>query len=133
MTSLTSFRGLAAVIGICVAIAQTPPAAPSGAHDASPIPLAEAEAHFLQHEVPAYPPLAKAARIEGTVHLVLRVDSQGVVAVLVEDVPPNQPLPESGPAKATASGCLPWRSHHQEERIQSAVWARSYRALSKEY
>ena len=55
------------------------------------------------------------------------------VAVLVEDVPPNQPLPESGPAKATASGCLPWRSHHQEERIQSAVWARSYRALSKEY
>jgi TonB family protein len=83
MTSLTSFRGLAAVIGICVAIAQTPPAAPSGAHDASPIPLAEAEAHFLQHEVPAYPPLAKAARIEGTVHLVLRVDSQGVVAGVV--------------------------------------------------
>jgi len=74
---------LAAVIGICVAIAQTPPA-PSGAHDASPIPLAEAEAHLLQHESPVYPPLAKAARIEGTVHLVLHVDSRGVVAGVVK-------------------------------------------------
>jgi len=85
MTPLTSFRWLAAVIGICVsAIAQTPPAAPLGAHDGSPIPLAEAEAHLLQHEAPAYPPLAKAARIEGTVHLVLRVDPHGGVAGVVK-------------------------------------------------
>ena len=32
------------------------------------------------------------------------------VAVLVEDVPPSQP-------KAAASGCLPWRAHHQEKHI----------------
>ena len=84
MSPLTSFRRLAVVIGICVsAIAQAPPAAPSGSHDASPIPLAEAEAHLLQHEALAYPPLAKAARIEGTVHLVLRVDPHGVVAGVV--------------------------------------------------
>jgi len=85
MMPLTSFRSLAAVIGICVSVmAQTPPAAPSGSHDASPIPLAEAAAHLLQHDEPVYPPLAKAARIEGTVQLVLRVDPYGVVAGVVK-------------------------------------------------
>lgn len=81
MTSLTSFRSLAAVIGICVsAIAQSPPAAPADSLEAAPIPLAEADAHLLQRTEPIYPPLAKQARIQGTVHLVLRVDSHGVVA-----------------------------------------------------
>ena len=39
------------------------------------------------------------------------------VAVLVEDMPPNQPSPQVGAAKAAASGCLPWRAHDQEEHI----------------
>ena len=39
------------------------------------------------------------------------------VAVLVEDMPPNQPSPQWGAAKAAASGSLPWRAHDQEEHI----------------
>ena len=38
------------------------------------------------------------------------------VAVLVEDMPPNQPSPQSG-SKGAASGSIPWRAHDQEERI----------------
>jgi len=85
MTLLTSFRGLAAVVGVCIsAIAQTPPASRSGPLDVSPIPLAQAETHLLQHDPPVYPPLAKAARIQGAVNLVLRVDQHGVVAAVVK-------------------------------------------------
>jgi len=85
MTPLTSLRSLAAVIGICIsAIAQSPRAAPADSHEAAPIPLAEADVHLLQRNEPVYPPLAKQARIQGTVHLVLRVDSHGVVAGVVK-------------------------------------------------
>ena len=38
------------------------------------------------------------------------------VVILVEDFPPNQPSPQSGP-KAAASGSLPRRAHDQEERL----------------
>jgi hypothetical protein len=36
-------------------------------------------------------------------------------AVLVEDVPPNEPSPQSGQQNAAASGPLPRRAHDQEE------------------
>ena len=39
------------------------------------------------------------------------------VAVLVEDMPPHQPTPQSGAAKTVTSGYLPWRAHDEEERI----------------
>ena len=39
------------------------------------------------------------------------------VAVLVEDMPPNQPSAQSGAAKAAASRSPPRRAHHQGEHI----------------
>ena len=84
MMPLASFRGLAAVIGICASAIAQSPAALSASKVPPPIPLTEAEDHLLQHDAPTYPPLAKAARVQGTVRLVLRVDPHGVVVGVVK-------------------------------------------------
>jgi hypothetical protein len=55
------------------------------------------------------------------------------VAVLVEDMPPNQHITAVGAAKGAASGSLPWRAHNQEEHICPTDGSRLHRALSEEY
>src|SRR5579859_7971549 len=54
------------------------------------IQLAEADQHLAQRQVPAYPPLAKAARIEGVVRLKLLVDASGNVTQVLD--PSGHPL-----------------------------------------
>lgn len=48
------------------------------------IPIGEADQHLIERKSPTYPPLAKAARVEGTVHLKLLVNSNGVVSQVFE-------------------------------------------------
>jgi len=48
------------------------------------VPLVEAEQHLIQQPIPVYPPLAKVARVEGTVDLTLEVDAEGVVLRVVK-------------------------------------------------
>ena len=54
------------------------------------IPIAEADQHLVHRQVPAYPPLAKAARVEGVVRLKLLVDSSGIVTKVTD--PSGPPL-----------------------------------------
>jgi len=51
----------------------------AGASEVPSIAAKDAEAHLLTHTAPAYPPLAKSARIEGTVKLKLAISSTGAV------------------------------------------------------
>ena len=55
------------------------------------------------------------------------------VAVLVEDMPPNQPSPQSGPQRRLLLGLLPWRAHDQEEHVRLTYGARLHRTLSEEH
>jgi TonB family protein len=66
------------------AVAQTRPVVPDKVSELTTIPLDEAERHLIEHEPPTYPPLARAARIEGPVHLTLQVDSNGAVIRVVQ-------------------------------------------------
>src|ERR1035441_11111686 len=54
------------------------------------IPIHEADQHLIQRKPPRYPPLAKAARIQGVVRLRLLVDSSGFVTQVLE--PSGHPL-----------------------------------------
>jgi len=56
-----------------------PPVLPVEVGDLITIPLDQAEQHLVDHKPPTYPPLAKAANIEGSVFLTLEVDSKGTV------------------------------------------------------
>jgi TonB family protein len=60
-------------------IAQTPLDLPGGVSRLTTIMPSEAEQHLIEHKPPAYPPLAKAARIEGDVRLMLQVGANGAV------------------------------------------------------
>jgi uncharacterized protein len=83
-------RVLACAIGIGVLLnAQTKSEVPSVPDAAATIPLAEAEQHLIQRRVPVYPPLAKAARVEGTVRLMLQIDANGSVAKVVQTSGPR--------------------------------------------
>ena len=48
------------------------------------IPIGEADQHLIERKSPTYPPLAKAARVEGMVRLKLLVNSSGVVSQVFE-------------------------------------------------
>jgi hypothetical protein len=48
------------------------------------IPIGEEDQHLIERKSPTYPPLAKAARVEGTVRLKLLVNSSGVVSQVFE-------------------------------------------------
>ena len=48
------------------------------------ITVVEADQHLTQHKAPIYPPLAKAARVEGVVRLHLLVDSSGAVIKVLD-------------------------------------------------
>jgi predicted Zn-dependent protease with MMP-like domain len=54
-------------------------------------------------------------------------------AVLVEDLPPNQPSSQPGKQRRLLLGIFTWRAHHEEKRIRLAERTRSYRPLPKEY
>jgi TonB family protein len=54
------------------------------------IPIADADRHLVHRQVPAYPPLAKAARFEGVVRLKLLVDPSGTVTQVLD--PSGPPL-----------------------------------------
>jgi TonB family protein len=54
------------------------------------IPIAEADQHLIHRQVPAYPPLARAARFEGVVRLKLLVDPSGTVTQVLN--PSGPPL-----------------------------------------
>lgn len=71
-----------AIVGTC-AIAQTSQSLPVRVSDLPTIPLDEAQQHLIEHKPPTYPPLAKAAKIEGDVRLTLQVDSSGAVVRVV--------------------------------------------------
>src|SRR5664279_4188105 len=43
------------------------------------------------------------------------------VAVLVEDVPQEEPSPQAEQPGRPTFGCLPWRAHDQEERLRPAM------------
>ncbi len=60
------------------------------------IPLNEAEQHLLEHNAPAYPPIAKLAGVEGAVRLTLEVNQRGEVVRVVES---------SGPRLLLRSAC----------------------------
>jgi len=48
------------------------------------IPIGEADQHLMQRNLPIYPPIAKAARVEGVVRLKLLVDADGSVLQVLE-------------------------------------------------
>jgi TonB family protein len=78
-------RVLPVALSIAVLLnAQAKPEATSGVDATTTIPLAEADQHLLQRQAPVYPPLAKQARIEGTVRLTLQVNANGTVARVVQ-------------------------------------------------
>jgi len=54
------------------------------------IPIREADQHLIERKSPTYPPLAKAAKVEGAVRLKLVVNSNGVVTQVLE--PSGHPL-----------------------------------------
>ncbi len=54
------------------------------------IPIADADQHLVHRQVPAYPPLAKAALFEGVVRLKLLVDPSGTVTQVLD--PSGPPL-----------------------------------------
>jgi TonB family protein len=70
------------LVGTC-AIAQTNQSLPERVSDLPTIPLDQAQQHLIEHKPPTYPPLAKAAKIEGDVRLTLQVDSSGAVVRVV--------------------------------------------------
>jgi TonB family protein len=59
-------------------------------HLSGAIPIPEADQHLIERKSQTYPPLAKAARVEGTVRLKLLVNSNGVVTQVLE--PSGHPL-----------------------------------------
>jgi len=73
---------------------------PAAAQDRTALPIensfpatiliTEAEQHLAHRQIPAYPPLAKAARVEGVVRLKLLVDSSGTVIQVFD--PSGPPL-----------------------------------------
>jgi len=65
-------------------VSQAQSAPPSQGVEMITVPLVEAEQHLIQQPPPVYPPLAKAARVEGTVHLTLEVDAEGIVVRVVK-------------------------------------------------
>lgn len=66
------------------AVAQIAP----GPSNLKSIPLAEAEEHLIEHNAPAYPPIAKAARVEGVVRLTLEINQRGEVVRIIESSGP---------------------------------------------
>ena len=55
------------------------------------------------------------------------------VAVLVEDMPPNQPSPQSGQQRRLLLGLFHGVPTTKEEHIRPTDGTRSHRALSEEY
>jgi TonB family protein len=78
------FRLLALVmIATSSTIAQTSLGLPDEVGQLTTITESEAEQHLIEHKPPAYPPLAKAARIEGDVRLMLQVSTNGAVVRVI--------------------------------------------------
>lgn len=69
-----------------LAAAQSLPCVP--APNLARIPLDEADLHLIDRKPPNYPPIAKLAKIEGTVRLALWVDSKGAAICVVESSGP---------------------------------------------
>jgi TonB family protein len=64
-------------------IAQAPQSLTDGVNRATTITVSEGQNHLLEARPPVYPPLAKAARIEGSVRLMLQVGATGAVVRVV--------------------------------------------------
>lgn len=78
------FRLLALVmIATSSTIAQTSLGPPEEVGQLTTITESEAEQHLIERKPPAYPPLAKAARIEGDVRLMLQVSANGTVVRVI--------------------------------------------------
>lgn len=72
-------RGFAIIFAVLVALSAA--AVGSGQKPGVVLP------HVVHTDVPYYPPLARAAHVEGVVHVTVTTDGQKVVAVHVEDGP----------------------------------------------
>jgi TonB family protein len=72
-------------------ITATSAAAQTASNQTSPstIPLDEAEQHLIDHNAPTYPPIAKAAGVEGVVRLTLEVSQSGEVVRVIESAGPR--------------------------------------------
>jgi uncharacterized protein len=69
-------------------IPATPAAAQKTPIQGTTIPLNEAEQHLVEHNTPTYPPIARAAGIEGAVRLTLEVNPSGEVVRVIESSGP---------------------------------------------
>ena len=73
------------VFWVCLSLqAQEPSVPQAGAASIRTIPNEEAAEHLLQSEPPTYPPIARAAKIEGDVHVILEVNWLGIPTRVIE-------------------------------------------------
>jgi len=84
MSFRACFRILAIILITGVPVfAQALPTLPGNLSDFPPISLDEADQHLIDKIAPEYPPIAKAARVEGDVRLTIEVDTLGNVIKVV--------------------------------------------------
>src|SRR5262252_3797072 len=86
LTILTAFLATVLVFGMIASastIGQAPQGLTDGVKQPTTITPSEGQNHLIEAKRPTYPPLAKAARIEGSVQLMLEVGATGAVVRVV--------------------------------------------------